>query len=143
MFCLLGLFSLLPVAWSVASLAAVLGSQELVPDGEEGLREVGLDSPGLVVNVVVGSVVAGDELERVPRESVAAVVIDGLDSRESEEASALEQRHASHLEANAGAKGVEKETFEGVVVQSAVSIWDIETVVSGVESGYRDKLLAT
>lgn len=89
MACLLGLFGLLLVARSVASLATVLGSQELVPESEEGLGEVGLDSPGLVVNVVVGSIVAGDELERIPREGVAAVVIDGLDGRESEEASAL------------------------------------------------------
>lgn len=142
MACLLGLFGLLLVARSVTSLATVLGSQELVPESEEGLGEVGLDSPGLVVDVVVGSVVAGDELERVPREGVAAVVIDGLDGRESEEASALDQRHAGHLEANAGTEGVEKEALEGVVVQSAVSVGDIETVVSGVEGGYRDKLLA-
>lgn len=112
----MGLFSLLPVAGSVASLATVLGSQELVPESEEGLGEIGLDSPGLVVNVVVGSVVAGDELKRIPRESVAAVVINGLDSRESEEASALDQRHASHLEANTGTKGVKKEALKGVVV---------------------------
>lgn len=116
MACLLGLIGLLLVAWSVTSLATVLGSQELVPESEEGLGKVGLDSPGLVVNVVVGSVVAGDELERVPRERVAAVVINGLDGRESEEASALDQRHASHLEANAGTKGVEEETLKGVVV---------------------------
>lgn len=76
----MGLFGLLLVAWPVASLATVFGSQELVPEGEEGLGEIGFDSPGLVVNVVVGSVVAGDELKRVPREGIAAVVINGLDS---------------------------------------------------------------
>lgn len=65
---------------------------------------------------MVGSVVAGDELKRVPRESIAAVVINGLDSGESEEASALEQRHASHLEANAGTKSVKKEALKGVIV---------------------------
>lgn len=87
------------------------------------------------MNVVVGSVVAGDELKRVPREGIAAVVINGLDSRESEEASALEQRHASHLESDTSTESVEKEAFKGVVVKSTVSVWNIETVVSGVEGG--------
>lgn len=91
---------------------------------------------------MVGSVVAGDELERIPREGVAAVVVDGLDGRESEETSALDQRHAGHLEANAGTEGVEKEALKGVVVKSTVSVGDIKTVVSGVEGGCRENKLA-
>ena len=39
-----------------------------------------------MVNVMIRSVVGADELEGVPREVVAAVIVDGLDAREAEKA---------------------------------------------------------
>lgn len=43
-------------------LALPLGIQQSVPENEEGLREIGLDAPALVMNIVVGSVVGGEVL---------------------------------------------------------------------------------
>lgn len=69
----------LPLARLVGLGAPVLGIEKSVPESEEGLSKVGLDAPVLVVNIVIFSVVAGDDLERVPWERVAAVVVDCLD----------------------------------------------------------------
>lgn len=107
--------------------------QAPVPKGEEGLGEVGLDAPGLVVDVVVGRVVARDVLHGVPRERVPAVVVDRLDGREAEEEGALADRHEGELVADAGAERVEEEALKGVVVEGAVCVGDVEAVVAGVE----------
>ena len=111
--------------------------QELVPEGEEGLREIGLDAPALVVDIMVRSVVAGDTLERVPGERVSAVVVDSLDGRRSEKYQTLSSSHAGKLERDTRSQGIEKEALKPVVVQSAVSIGHIEAVVARVECCYR------
>lgn len=49
------------------------------------------------MNVVVGSIVAADMLQRVPRKLVAAVVVDSLERGEAEEKGALSQSHTGHL----------------------------------------------
>lgn len=132
--------NLLAVTRLVGSLSPVLGVQESIPEGEEGLGKVGLDTPVLVVNVVVGSIVAGDELERVPGERVAAVVVDSLDGGHGKEPHALTHSHEGGLERDSRAKGVEEEALDGVVVQSAVGIRNVESVVSRVEVRCRIKL---
>lgn len=121
----------------IGSLALVLRSKKRVPKREKGLRKVGLDAPRLVVNIVVGGVIVGNELERVPGKGVAAVVVNRLHGRKCKEARALQRRHARHLEANAGSERVEKEAFEWVVVQRAVRVGDVQAVVSRVEGSYR------
>lgn len=90
---------------------------------------------------MVGGIVARDELKRVPGEGISAVVINGLDGRKGEETGALEQRHARHLESDASTKGVEKEALNRVVVKGTIGIRDVETVVSGVESCYKEKMV--
>lgn len=120
----------------VCPLARVLCPKNLIPECEKGLRKVGLDAPRLVVNVVVCGVVVGDELQRIPRKRIAAVVVNRLHGRKGKEARALQGRHASDLETNASSEGVEKEPFKRVVVQRAVSVGNIQAVVSGVESGF-------
>lgn len=115
----------------------VLGIKQAVPEGEEGLGEVGLDTPVLVVDVMVGSVVAGNELEGVPWELVTAVVIDSLDCRHGKKPHALTNSHESNLESNGGSKGVEKEALKGVIIKSTIGIRHIETVVSRVEGSCR------
>ena len=67
--------------------------EDSIPYREEGLGEVGLDAPALVVNIVVGRVVARDVLERVPGERVAAVVVDRLHRGANEEAHAHPLAH--------------------------------------------------
>jgi hypothetical protein len=125
------------IGQTIGARALVPCVEETIPEGEEGLGEVGLDAPGLVVDVVVGGVVAGDELERVPGEGVAAVVVDGLDGGEGEEEGALTDVHAGGLEGDGGTEAIEEKALERVVVEGAVCVWDVEAVVAGVESCWR------
>ena len=65
---------------------------------------------------MVARVVAGDVLQRVPRQGVAAVIVNRLDRRECEEEYALAHIHACEFEGNAGANGIKEESLEWVVV---------------------------
>lgn len=85
---------------------------------------------------MVGCVIRSDELQRVPGEGVSAMVINCLDCGKGEEARSLSNRHTREFKANASTKCVEQESFQGVVVQSTVGVWNVESVVSGVESRY-------
>lgn len=115
-------FSLFPflnpvsVSNTVGSGSLVHGTQQRIPKGKERLRKVGLDAPRLVVDVMVCGVIVGDELKRIPWESVATVIINRLDTRERKEQGALANSHACQFEGYAGAEGVEQETLERVVV---------------------------
>lgn len=61
------------------------------------------------------------------------MVIDGLDGGAGEEAGCLAGVHADEEVGEAGAEGVEEEAFEGVVIEGAVGVGDVEAVVTGVE----------
>ena len=97
----------------------------------------------LVVDVVVLGVVAGNELKRIPWESVSAVIVDSLNCGHREEQNALAECHAGDLECDGGTKGIEKETLNRVVVESTIGVRHIETVVAGVEVGCKLKLAFT
>lgn len=101
------------------------GAQKLIPEGEERLREVGLNAPALVVDIVVQGVVRGDELEGIQGEGVATVVVDGLDGGTGEEPHGLADAHASDEVGNSGAKSVQEKALNGVVVESAVCVRDV------------------
>lgn len=85
---------------------------------------------------MVGSVVVRDELQGVPGESVTAVVVDGLDGGKGKEGHALSDGHTGELEGYGSADGVEEEALEGMVVESAIGVGDVETVVARVESSF-------
>lgn len=63
----------------------VRGTVEFVPEGEERLREVSLDTKRLVMNIVVDRVIREEDLERIIWESVSTMVIHSLHGRESEQ----------------------------------------------------------
>ena len=107
--------------------------QQTIPEREEGLAEVRLDAPALVVDVVVAGIVAGQMLKRIEWERVATVVVDGLDGAECEEPHALPDGHARRKVGESRTKGVEEEAFKGMIVQGAVGVRDVEAVVTGVE----------
>ncbi|CAG7920329.1 unnamed protein product [Penicillium olsonii] len=65
---------------ALGNIAIPLGAEHAIPKDEERLGEVGLDTPALVVDVVVSCIVGCKVLQRIPGELVATVVIDGLDS---------------------------------------------------------------
>lgn len=69
-------------------------AQEPIPECEKRLAEVGLDTPALVMNVMVLSVVASNVLERIKGQSVTTVIINSLDCAAGEEPHALANGHA-------------------------------------------------
>ena len=92
------------------------GAEHAVPYGEEGLRVVGLDAPALVMDVVIGSVIARQVLERVPRKRVAAVVINSLDIRSYKETHAHSGGQEGCLVGDGRTERIEDETLDGVIV---------------------------
>jgi hypothetical protein len=115
------------------NLTLPLGVEEAVPENEEGLGEIRLDSPALMVNIVISGIVGGEVLQRVPGESVSTVVIDGLDSRAGEEPHGLAVGHTGNKEADTCTSGIQKETLNGVIVESTESVGDVEAMVTRVE----------
>lgn len=77
-------------------LALPLCVEKAVPEDEEGLGEVGFDTPALMVNIVVGSIVGGEVLKRIEGEGVSTVVIDSLDGRASKEPHGLAVGHTGN-----------------------------------------------
>jgi hypothetical protein len=73
-------------------IAFVHCSTKSVKVDEKGLREVGLNTPALVVNIVVSGIVGEDPVDRVVGESVTTVVEDRLDGRAGEEPHGLAHR---------------------------------------------------
>lgn len=106
-----------------------------VPDGEEGLREVGLDAPALVVDVVVRRIVARDVLQRVERQRVPAVVVHRLHHATREEGHAHARAEHRDLVPERRAQRVEQEALDRVVVERAVGVGDVEAVVARVPVG--------
>lgn len=76
-------------------------------------------------------------LQRVPRECIAAVVVDGFDGREGEEPHALAVGHASREKGDARTRSVEEETFYRVIVQSTKCVGDVQTVVARMEGDWK------
>ena len=91
-------------------------TEETIPESEERLGKIGLDTPALVMNIVVTGVVGCHSLQGIPWQGVAAVIIDGFESRSSKEPHALPSVHASEFISNAGAKGVEQEALKGMII---------------------------
>jgi hypothetical protein len=88
------------------------------------------------MDIVVSGIIAGEMLDRVPGERIAAMVIHGLQCRQRKEDHALSRGQAGDFVGNACAEGIKEESFEGVVIESAVGIGDVEPVVAGVELCY-------
>lgn len=93
-----------------------------------------LDTPALMVDVVVAGIIRSDELQRIPRQSISAVVVYCLEGRASEEAHSLSWRQSSQHVGNARAQDVQQESFKGMIVECTERVWDVQPVVSRVES---------
>ena len=116
-----------------------LGVKHLVPEREEWLGEVALQAEWLVVDVVVDGVVGEEQLEWVQRQNVAAVVVDGLHGGEDEEDDLLAGGEVGDVHGDTGSQGVQQETLDRGVVQGTVGVWDIQSVVDGVELGVQSR----
>ena len=132
------------------------GSEDGIPVDEEWLREVGFDSNHLsdretlsnrlynfyignkahmatwtylVVDVVVVGIVGARELEGVPRQPVAAMIINSLEGGDAEEEHGLAGTKLAEPFGDASAGGIEEEALDGVVVECAKRVGDVKTVV--------------
>jgi hypothetical protein len=108
-------------------------AEELVPGDKEGLRKVEPAAAQLVVHVVVRRVVPEEEMEQVPRQPEAAVVVDALDGAEREEEDGGARRHAGDDEGQRPAERVEQQALDGVVVLRAERVGHDEAVVPRVD----------
>ena len=81
-----------------------------------------MEGANLVVNIVVVSVVAREPLQRVEREGVPAMVVDGLEGGNREQKRGLAKRHASQPLGDDGTTRIKDEALDGVVVQCAVRV---------------------
>jgi len=88
----------------------------------------------LVVNVVVVSVVARKPLQRVERQGVSRVIVDGLEGGNCEKKRGLAKRHASQPLRDNSTTRINKEALDWMVELSAVRIRYIQPVVPGVDS---------
>lgn len=78
-----------------------------IPNREEWLREIRLDAPALMMNVVVSGIVAANMLQRIPGQSITAVVVDGLNGAASKEAHSLTGGHAGSFISKRGSECIE------------------------------------
>ena len=72
-------------------------------------------------------------LQRIPRQPVAAMVVDALHDGDGAEAHGLADGEAGEGEGEGGADGVEEEGFGEGVVEGAEGVGDVDSVVVGME----------
>ena len=93
-----------------------------------------------MVHIMVGRVVASDELKRVPWESVATVIIDSLDGGYGEEPHRLSVGHARNQKPNTGTSSIQEESLYWMIIERTESVRNVKAVVARVE-GHCDKML--
>lgn len=113
--------------------ALPLGSIELVPKDEERLREVRLDTPSLMMDIVVGTIVCEQLLQWIPRQRVPAMITHCLQVCEREEEQYLACVQPSKFCGQASADCVHHETFHWVIVDGAICVWNVQFMMTGVE----------
>ena len=86
-----------------------------------------------MVHVVERRVLLIAPLQRVPRQSVAAVVVDALHDGDGAEAHGLADGEAGKGQGEGCADGVEEEGFREGVVEGAEGVGDVDLVVMGVK----------
>lgn len=116
-----------------------------IPADEKGLGEVGLlfqssvtvfliighwkmtnlDTPALMMHVMVFSIVPECPLEWIKRNFVSAVVINSFKSTKGEEEKASLLSHSRDLESKASSDSIHEESFKWVVVESPKGIWAV------------------
>jgi hypothetical protein len=92
-----------------------------------------MKGPNLMVNVVVVGIVTREPLQRVEREGVSAVVVDGLEGPNYEHECGLAGRHPSHPLRDHSTARINEETLDRVVVLCAVRIRYMHPVVPGMD----------
>jgi hypothetical protein len=83
-----------------------------------------------MMNIMVGGVVCEKNLEGIPWESVAAMIVDRLQSSKGEKVKTLSLGQTGNLEGNSSTESVHQKTLNWVIVKSTESIRHIESVMS-------------
>lgn len=110
-----------------------MGAKNFVPRDKEWLCEVVLAAIKLVVDVMVGTVVAKKDVEQIPWEPQPTVVVNSFDGGEGEEEEASPRVHARGKEGYSSANRVEDKALQRVVVQSSKGIGDNQGVMLGMD----------
>lgn len=87
----------------------------------------------LMVNVMIVRVIRGHKLQWIPRQFVSTVVVDSLESRYNEQHDGFACGETSAQFRDTRTNTVEYETLKRVVVQSAVCVRHVESVMDRVE----------
>ena len=81
---------------------------------------------------MVGCIVCGDMLQRIPRKRITAMIINSFDCTASEKPHALSYSHTGCQVSDTSPKYVERKALERMIVESTVRIRDVESVVTNV-----------
>lgn len=95
-----------------------------------------------MVNVVIARIIVCEELQWVKRQRVSAVIIDGLHRRYAEEGQSLSRAHARNQVGDAGAESVEDEAFHWMIIECAVCVRYIQSMMPGMQGRYNDQPLS-
>ena len=85
------------------------------------------------MDVVIVGVVSSHVLERIPREGEPAVIVDRLHRRDDEKEERLPGRETNQFVRQHAPARVEGKAFEGMVVERAEGVRDVEAVVPRVD----------
>jgi len=92
-----------------------------------------MESANLVVNVVIVSIAAREPLQRVKRQGVPAIIVDGLEAGNREQKRGLAKRHAGQPLGDRSTTRGKDEAFDRVAVPSPVRIWHVQPMMPGVD----------
>jgi len=86
-----------------------------------------------MMHVVISGVVRCDMLQRIPWESISAVVVDSLYSRASKEPHTLPNGHACHQISQASTERVQQKPLNWMVIERAESVGHIKSMMARVQ----------
>lgn len=117
---------------------------KLYQKGEEERngRRNHLETPSLMMFIVISSVDCGKEIHRIPRKLISAVIGTSLCGREGREHHTFPQRHPSTNDSKNKGSDAEKETLARVVVYSAPTVRHVQFVMTGMKSFYTIALIS-
>ena len=86
-----------------------------------------------MMDIMIQSVILPDPLQRIPRDTITAMIIHRLQGGDGEEADALPDAQTSKLECQTASNSVFEEAFQRMIVKCSKGVWDVEAVVMGVK----------
>ena len=85
------------------------------------------------MDIMIVGIIVRQPMQRVPRESISSMVVDGFERGQSEEPHSLADIHPREFEREGRSHGIQHESLQGVVVEGAERVRDEEAVMPDVE----------